>query len=232
MSHYRFSKKQFNFSLCTLGIIRVGTLYDFRKSEHEKGIADINEGKKTLVKKANRKELLNFETSIVKGIDGEDMMIRMHKGTDGLGYGVIGPIDSDAKNFSNYEYRSNLNSPDCFVLCFTSSNTSETRDQFDGVDSCIIINNFMKFIELVALSINKTILLKNLEIYPVTYKSREEKWDTKNLGTNPVFIKEHEFSKQFEIRVAFHPKYKVPLQPLFIANYELGKYCSFVDIKN
>jgi len=46
---YRYSNSKFSNILTVLGGIRVGTLHDFRNSEHKKGIADPLEGKKTVV---------------------------------------------------------------------------------------------------------------------------------------------------------------------------------------
>ncbi len=43
---YRYTNSCYNKLLLNMGCIRVGTLHDFRKSEHKKGIADPQEGKK------------------------------------------------------------------------------------------------------------------------------------------------------------------------------------------
>lgn len=45
---YRYSLQKFNSSLLNMGEIRIGTLHDFRRTEHTQGIADPKEGKKKI----------------------------------------------------------------------------------------------------------------------------------------------------------------------------------------
>ncbi|MFZ1908535.1 MAG: hypothetical protein WAU52_05580, partial [Burkholderiales bacterium] len=46
MAAFKYAKRVHAKQLLTMGILRVGTLHDFRRMEHAKGIADPQEGKK------------------------------------------------------------------------------------------------------------------------------------------------------------------------------------------
>lgn len=48
MPLYRYTSKSYTNNLFSLCIIRIGTLHDFRREEHKQGIADPQEGKKSV----------------------------------------------------------------------------------------------------------------------------------------------------------------------------------------
>jgi hypothetical protein len=45
---YKFIKSEFASLMYLYGYIRIGTLHDFRRTEHAKGISDPKEGKKSI----------------------------------------------------------------------------------------------------------------------------------------------------------------------------------------
>ncbi len=48
MALYKFSAVKWCDGLAQVGVLRVGTLQDFRRIEHKRGVADPDEGKKSL----------------------------------------------------------------------------------------------------------------------------------------------------------------------------------------
>ncbi|ALM89624.1 hypothetical protein AOR13_572 [Alteromonas stellipolaris LMG 21856] len=225
---YRFTERRFNTSLCALGILRIGTLYDFRRMEHGKGIQDQFEGTKKLFTNMTGSRVKSGRRVEMKGPDGEDMVAYLQKDVNGYEYGAVTSLEDDLKSVKNLSYSSSVNAADCYVLCFSTSCDTDVLKELEGSNSCVRIHDIKGFIETLTLAINHKVLIKRVNWMPVVYKSREEHWDGKNLGMNPAFIKGPEFSGQHEFRVVWTPKYKKELKPIFIADYKLGKYCTLV----
>jgi len=121
-----------------MGGIRIGTLHDFRKMEHAPGISDPNEGTKNIELRHNETEILLSnnpvkDSQIAKDIRNFMSMIR------------------DVKNvrFKNMgAFTNKFNTPNCFILCISSSISKDTIKYFDGADTCLQIIDFHNFSEL------------------------------------------------------------------------------------
>ncbi|WP_395343211.1 hypothetical protein PN836_002880 [Ningiella sp. W23] len=231
MCLYRYSDYKFNASLFNLGILRVGTLYDFRRAEHEKGIQDDLEGKKTLTKMVpSWNEIQNTRKSSIISPEGQKVDVYLHEGPGGQTYGAF---KTGGCKLSNLSVKREINSKDCFVLCFSWHNSSDVSNCLGGANSCLRIDDTNSFINEVTIALNTCIPVYFLGLKKVIYKSRIEVWNSRNLGTNPLFIKDKSFEEQKEVRAIWLPKISanfarvnLKINPVVLANKNLGKFCS------
>jgi hypothetical protein len=209
-SVFKYLKRKYADQLLTMGTIRVGTLSDFQKVEHARGVADPNEGKKLIVH------------------DVEDEFFVDPK--DATAFNEFSPIKIAAPNIQivNLRLQNKQVSPDCFVLCLSSECSEAVRREFDGVDACVQINNSDGFIAELTALLHSFRSVELLGVHACRYKKRREEWNGFNLGTHPALIKEPRFRGQKEIRVLWRPLSPDPIQPMVFGSVRLPKFCKDV----
>ena len=220
---YRYSQKIFNDSLAAMGVIRVGTLHDFRRSEHKQGISDPNEGTKSVSHEVN---LFARNT--------EDAFKHHGKDIEALDKFGVAKIDKDMQlnNFvmGNCKVTKGFNEPDCFILSSTFHKSNKMYDEFEGSDSCIEITNISNFYNDLTNTINTLSPVIFRGIHEVIYQDREEAWNGLDWGHHPALIKEELYRPQGELRAIWQPRFNQPIRPMIVGNYRLGASVSFVDI--
>lgn len=219
---YRYSPKMYNGSLSTMGIIRIGTLHDFRKIEHMAGISDPKEGTKTVSHHINH---LHIE-------DSSDTSKNDKKDIDSLSAFNAISLGENSKNIiiSNVSFSKCFNEEDVYILCLSKYLSENTMNQFEGADSCVKISNESLFFQLITETINSFTPVIFHGVHEVIYQDREEKWDGSTWGRHPAMIKEREFSPQGELRAIWQPRNSSEIQPLIICNYKIGPCVRHVAI--
>ncbi|MDN7143802.1 hypothetical protein KC131_24450 [Pseudomonas sp. JQ170] len=207
---FRYSADKYNRSLLNLGNIRIGTLHNFRKAEHKKGIADGKEGKKSVSH--------FIESDIVRG-DGsrrspavEAFQIAEAK------RGAVGELEG-------VTVRKSFDVSDRFVHCISAGYSLDVLREFDGANSCVEISDIKRFYERLTESLNYVTPVQLEYLGPVLYADREEIWNGRDWGVNPAVIKEKHFSPQLEVRAIWRPKLRVPIEPIFLYDVGLVKFC-------
>lgn len=215
---YRYSARQFNELLCIMGCIRIGTLHDFRKSEHKRGIADAKEGKK------NVSHIVNHAR-----IDGssnqEHLDVRAVKE-----FGVVKVEGGGSVILENCILSKSFDEPDCFILCTSKAKSKKTMQQFEGADSCLQIFNPELFYQLLTETLNSITPVDFRGVHEVIYQGKEEVWNGRDWGHHPALIKEPEFRPQEELRAIWQPRFKQGIAPQKLCNYKLGTCCRFVSV--
>ncbi|MGZ8227366.1 MAG: hypothetical protein ACXWT3_12130, partial [Methylococcaceae bacterium] len=214
---YRYSIRKHNKATVNRGEIRIGTLYDFRNTEHGKGIKDPLEGKKTVS--------ITIENTDSKSVDDmvRDNKPLLDKFGCSLSMGGTGSIGSVKSSKL-------INSPDCFILCTSKYKSLQTMEQFECANSCLEIVNIHLFYDcLTTALIDKTgVKLEFKGIYEVTYKNREEEWNGNDFGINPIFIKAEDSMQQGELRAIWQPLRDVKIKPIVITNKRIAKHCKLL----
>ena len=219
---YRYSKEKYGLSLLSLGIIRIGTLHDFRQTEHGQGIADPNEGKKTVSHHIH-------DLHIPDSNDPKCLGTMDARALGEFNAVQLGPNCKDI-TFENVTVSKTFDQPDCYVLCFSENNSKRTMKEFEGADSCIqVIDERLFFVHLTD-ALNSVTPVNFRGVHKVIYKPREEQWNGANWGNHPALIKEPEFGQQFEIRAIWTPTRNQAIQPVIIANHKLVGTCSRVSV--
>ncbi len=212
---YRYSNSQFSNLLTVFGGIRVGTLHDFRNSEHKKGIADPQEGKKTVEHRIGNETITLGDRSSKTARAAED-------------FNIIG--GSGSVSFENVTFAKQFNSPDFFVLCSSYEKSTSVMSQFEGADTCVQIHNPMVFYSELTTLLNSVTPVVFLGVHRVTYKERVEMWNGTSWGADPTLIKEPEFSLQKEVRAIWAPKFRQSIEPQILGSVRLGRACRNIAI--
>lgn len=219
---YRYSSMRFNLLLCTLGVIRIGTMHDFRHLEHKKGICDPQEGKKVVEHHINN--------LFIK--DPSDPSYRKLRDFRALEKFRAIKLEATAKNttLKNITFAKEFDQPDCFILCTSKFCSKDTMKQFDGADSCLEILDVTNFYRVLSATLNSIIPVEYKGIYEVKYQNREEVWNGQNWGFHPAMIKEPVFEQQGELRAIWQPIFNRSIEPIIIGNKDLIPFCRMVSL--
>lgn len=219
---YRYSLRKYNDQLYVMGVIRVGTLHDFRNVEHKKGAADPEEGTKTV----------SHHIKHLHVADSNDPNIRQSRDMKALGAFRAVKIGKDSKNitFSNVSMSQSFNAPDCFIFCTSKYKSKETMKQFEGADSCMQIKDVNAFYKYLTQTIDRITPVMFRGIHEVVYQDREEIWNGVDWGRHPAMLKGKEFKKQGELRAIWQPRFNLKIEPLRLCNYRLGSCLAHVSV--
>ncbi|CAI8763129.1 Polygalacturonase [Pseudomonas brassicacearum] len=207
---FRYSSKKYNDSLLALGNVRIGTLHDFRRTEHKLGIADVNEGKKKVwhhIPYADTQAGDGIHVSALKEFGIIDLR---------LGSNVI---------FDNCVAVQDFNHPDCFVHCTSFDYSCGAMRQFEDADSCVEIPDAVAFYKRLTLTLHNIIPVRLLTLTRVKYMERHEDWNGKNWGIHPALIKEPNFAPQVEVRAIWIPLFSGAISPVIMNDIGLIPLC-------
>lgn len=214
---YRYSAKSYNKALLNMGCIRVGTLHDFRKSEHKRGIADPQEGKKEVFHHIDNAFFdINDDNSMHSRAAKE---FRFIKG--------VGQVHCE-----NVTFAMGFNEPDCYILCISSKQSQFVMDQFEGADTCIEIINPRLFYHQLTLALNDITPVIFRGVHEAIYQNKKEPWNGINWGHHPALVKEPEFTDQYELRAIWQPRISTQIEPVILGSHELGRACQEITIKS
>ncbi len=213
---YRYSAEKYNQSLLKMGGIRIGTLHDFRKTEHKQGIADPQEGKKKVTHYIDHAVVNNTDDLHGKAAT-EFNVINLDKGNANV-------------SFKNCTFSKSFDEPDCFILCVSSEKSKKVMTEFEGADSCIEITNQNSFFQQLTNTLNLFTPVIFRGVHKVIYKNKVEAWNGSDWGHNPAVIKELEFKGQYELRAIWQPSFNQKISPIIFLNYNLISSCRKISI--
>ena len=203
-----------------MGRIRVGTLHDFRRSEHKEGLADSQEGKKAV---AHHIEDLRIPYANAPKI-GETRDSRALKQFGSL------QIENMDVALSNVTFSQTFDQPDCFVLCSSENCSRETMEEFEGADSCVEIVDVAEFYNLLTAALNDFISVIFRGVHKVIYQDRQETWNGRDWGHNPALKKDPKYKRQQELRAIWQPGTNQPIKPVILTSNRIGKLCRSIRI--
>lgn len=221
MRIFKYGKKQNLMGLLGMGALRIGTLSDYRKGEHAKGISDALEGTKEIVNKIDK---LN--------ISGKDWGDQEKKSAEMLlKFGMhVAPGANMTMVNSTIVKKFEL---DAFVFCFSieENPSRRTMRQFEGADFCVeIIEVDGFFNELQSIIAKVSGAHRVIPPQAVNYKDRNEIYNGKDFGLHPGLIKELSFSPQNEGRILWeYEPGNQTYQPFISGHWRLGSYCKLVS---
>lgn len=207
---FRYSSKKYNDSLLALGNIRIGTLHDFRRTEHKQGIADVNEGKKKV----------SHQIPYVDSKDGDSIHISALRE-----FGVMDIKPGTNAVFENCTAEQEFDHPDCFVHCTSFEYSFKAMSQFEGADSCVEIPDVESFYTRLTHTLRSVVPVRFLTLTTVRYMERHEDWNGRNWGVHPALIKEPIFTPQVEVRAIWIPMSSGAISPIVINDIGLIPLC-------
>ena len=210
---FKYLKKEYADSLLTMGLIRVGTLHDFRRADHKKGITDQQEGKKKVKHAIPHLFVSDLDDPSVKKIE-DNFPIKF--GQNSL--------------LENCAVAREINHINCFIWCTSKISSAATMQEFEEANACIEIFNPQAFYDELTKTLNSKVSVTFRGVYPVIYQSREEEWNGIDWGLSPALIKEPSFSQQYEIRAIWEASHGLPISPLILCNSRLTAFCRSVKL--
>jgi hypothetical protein len=217
---FKYAPRQYNRLLTVMGCVRVGTLYDFRRSEHRKGIADPQEGKKRV---HHGIESLNI-------VDSNDPKLKDNKDFRALeAFKIFDVRDSKNIRIEGITVARQFDVPDCFIYCLSKASSTRLYREFEGSNSQVEIIDPIAFFRTLTLSLNSLVAVTFRGIHDVRYTSREETWNGSDWGHHPALIKELNFAPQAEVRAIWTPQFTSEIQPMVVGHSELPGHCRMID---
>lgn len=221
MRVFKYGKEEHLMGLLRIGALRIGTLSDYRKGEHAKGISDVSEGTKKVV---NKIEKLN--------ISGKDWGHEEKKSAE-----MLLKLSIHVAPGANFSMQNSALIQkfelDAFVFCFAvEENPSlKTMRQFEGANSCVeIVAPELFFNCLKEFIVQISGAYHVIPAQSVVYKERSEIYNEKDFGLHPGLIKEISFRAQNEGRILWECEPRNQnYQPFISGHWKLGSYCKLVS---
>lgn len=210
---YRYSSKKYNDMLLMEGSTRIGTLYDFRRSEHKAGIADPSEGKKTVYHHVEDWAIDDEQA----GKPSKTMRAMSE-------VGMFHFEPGGGQRMTGITLAREIQTPDYFIHCSAYKLSDSVLKQFEGADSCVEIRNAQEFYGHLTESLNAITPVRFEGIHIIKYTDREEEWNGQDYGIPGLLIKELEFKEQCEVRAIWSPKIGVKIEPVVVRNMNITRH--------
>ena len=213
---FKYMERKWAKPLLSMGLIRIGTLYDFRKQEHGKGISDQDEGTKNISHRVNAKSAKQIESFEKNFFEGSKIGDLINKGVN-----II---------FNENEFINQYNSQDLYIYCLSSKFSKKTMESFERADTCLWLTKPDLFLKIITNEMNSITPTRFRGIHKAIYSTRNESWNGEH-GYHPSLIKEPKDSIQYEIRAIWEPMNNLkPIKPQIIMHHKIGS--AFTEIKN
>ena len=213
---FKYSKKAHIDKLLNKGIIRIGTLHEYRDSKYEEGIQDNKEGLKNVNVSVKRLDLASRDPATRR-------VLNNYLGGRIFGEGVL-IMEGDSPMFTK-----EVSSDNHLVFCASFEHTPLVLEKFK-YDAGVNITHPDNFIKLISTKLKQTHNAKLVYFDKIEYKKKEEEWNHVNYGQNPMFFKDESFSYQNEIRAIWNIPNHTELKPQILRIPELKEYCELIDL--
>jgi hypothetical protein len=200
---FKYMQKEHAKGLLYMGVVRIGTLYDYRKIEkYNAAIGDMGEGVKTIL------------TKVDKLTDGSNEIPELFKDRIHLAGHVLPHV----------VFNETQHSPNLYVFC--ASNVYDTRLHKDfDTNVCVKIESPEKFIQALTYALRQR--AEFVGFGKCRYMNKRLVSPDKR-DFNPAFIKEAkpEFAKQREWRALWKPRSDI-VEP-FLTISDISRYCTMI----
>jgi hypothetical protein len=210
---FRYAKSTYNDALLREGTVRIGTLHDFRRTEHAAGIADQQEGQKTVL------------SPVSSGLATQGNPLARHLENFGI---QIGPGEV---HFMNCKFARSFDHSDLFLYCMSEARNESVMAEFEGADSCVEIVAPSKFFGVLTERLADRLPVDFQGCHRIQYQHRTEVWNGQDWGAHPAMIKSSNYSRQCEIRAVWSPREpEVAIEPFIITDRRLTEYVRAVRL--
>lgn len=208
----KYSNKIHIRKLLKKGIIRIGTLHEYRNSDYCEGIHDNTEGRKEVtITIPNRVFDLSLSDPTTQSIKNNFFDGKL-QGEGKISFTGDGPM-----------FIKRIDHPNCFIFC-TSSQRVDLVPKTFGYDAGVKIINPEKFIGIISKVLSAKYGAKLVYFGKVNYMPKTEEWNFLDFGDNPALYKDESFSYQSEIRALWTLPSNKPIAPVILEIPELTKY--------
>lgn len=210
---YKYIKREHALSFFETGIIRIGTLYDYRNEElYSSEIGDNAEGTKSIISVDSAKSYSEIVSNPVL-----NSIIRAEPGAQ--------------INISNVQFKNEERSPNYYIFSMSESLDPKIAQGCD-YDACIVIKDPQLFLA----TLSERILLvskikKDFILDRCQYTSRTQLFSRQHMifpnmayKSHPALIKDFRYSYQKEIRALWEP-IGIDIQPRILQCPQAIQYC-------
>lgn len=215
---FKYSKKVHIDKLVNKGIIRIGTLHEYRSGEYEEGIQDNQEGLKEVNVSVKRLDLASRDPATQR-------ILKKFLGGQIFGEGVI--IMNEESN--SPMFTKNISSDNHLIFCASFEHTPLVPETFK-YDGALTITHPNEFIRLISNKLKQTHNAKLVFFDKVKYQTKVEEWNHINYGYDPMYFKDESFSYQNEIRAIWSVPNNKDLSPQILRIPELREYCKLFEL--
>jgi len=219
MPLYKYLPRQYADALLVMGTIRVGTLFDFRKTEHARGVADSSEGTRTILALPDREIITEDQAE-------KDAFFGM------MGARVHGKITVPR----GVRFVHKQTSTDHFIFCASTELSSRVQAEFEATDACVEINDISGFLYELTRALNAVAPVRFDGIHEVQYTGRTQEQTLTRFqdfnpahGLHPGLIKDPSFRRQKELRAIWSPISAMLPEPIITSSRHLPQYCRDVS---
>lgn len=165
MRIFKYLPRRYALGLLRHGLLRIGTLYDYKKQEHGRGIADGDEGFKQI-------DVAIEHQAYAAGKDVPKTLAAL---------GIISADDSCSDiTLENVYVSKSFEAPNCFLWCASTTGSRSVMEQFEGADTCIEVTDPTRFFSILGQSM--TVFDAEFQgIVEVQYLPRVEGWNPNDL---------------------------------------------------
>lgn len=218
---FRYSKHEHNLALLAMGQIKIGTLHDFRNSEHKLGITDADEGKKSVS--------IEVDDLTISGPPDDPSRKKMKDISNNLMGGSFNI--GDGCRLKGVRLTREIECKNCYILCTSEKLSTNTMAECGDADSCVEIVDIDAFYKVLTETLNSIVgAVRFRGIHKVIYQPRKEEWNGEDLGESPVLVKDRSFSKQHEIRAVWELLSDRSINPVTLSNFRLGSFCKLREL--
>lgn len=218
---YRFASLEHNKTLASQGSIRIGTLKNFRSSEHQIGILDEQEGLKRLSHVIEDMHIHDMDSPEAK--ENTDLKA--------LGFFNIFKFAPGTKNarIQGITVSREVESQNYYILCMSERSDKATMQRFGKYDSCISIPDPHSFIQAATELLNTVTPVEYCGLHKVAYASKDEPWNGKDSGMDPALFKAERFALDFEWRALWAPLDEKHISPKIFSHSDLNRYVGRIE---
>ncbi|MFH7042048.1 hypothetical protein ABT392_06970 [Paucibacter sp. JuS9] len=209
MALFKYGEAKWCDKLAQVGGLRVGTLHDFRRDEHKRGIADPSEGTKSVHYGVDA-QVFTGGTEQAKAF-GEAFGFK-------FGPGVQLSIKGCAFNRQ-------VDSEDFFIYCLASRFSGAVLREFEGADACVRITHVRRFCDAITHALESRVAVEFIGAHRVIYTPRHETWNGVDLGKHPALVKEPSFAPQCEVRALWRPTGGAPICAEVFESSDAHQFC-------
>ena len=206
--------RKYALGLVRHGLLRIGTLNDYRRQEHGQGVSDGDEGTKRIEVAIERQHFAS----------GNDVPKTL------ASLGVIAVDDSSSNiTLENIYVGKSIVAPNCYLWCASSVRSRDVMEQFEGADTCVEVVDIDRFFAILG-QVMTTFDSAFQGLADVLYQSRTEAWNPEHLGVHPAIIKGPEYSSQHEVRAIWTPSMDDEIGPIKLHVNSLAQCCELRKI--
>jgi hypothetical protein len=212
-SHFKYMENKWADALLTRGSLRVGTLFDYRRTALGEETSDENEG---------RHEQIHYIDQLLFGNRTTDI-----GALEAYQNPLADLLKTDSRVLiSDTLISRNTTDPDVLVYSTTAKCSATSMRRF-GCDTCLEIKSTAAFYETLTEVLNQKLPVTFQGWRPVEYRYRVDEFTDRDASA--THTKEPKYEHQYEVRATWKPTAAISISPLIVEDIRLSAFFTRID---